>query len=124
MEDETLVQLVRDRVREIPVGQVMSYGQVGDAVGCSAREAGWAMNQIADADEAPWQRVVGSDGYLRIAKRSAAWAQRQQALLESEGVMFKPNGCVDMAKHQSGTLKAENTKPENTKTETLELGFD
>ena len=60
------------------------------------------MNQIADEDEAPWQRVVGSDGYLRIAKRSQAWAQRQRALLEAEGVGFKANGDVDMAKHRSG----------------------
>ena len=121
MEDETLVHLVRDRVRQIPAGEVMSYGQVGDAVGCSAREAGWAMNQIADANEAPWQRVVGSDGYLRIAKRSAAWAERQRTLLESEGVTFKANGCVDMVKHQSGTLSARNSK--ERKTETLELGL-
>jgi methylated-DNA-protein-cysteine methyltransferase-like protein len=127
MEDETLVQLVRDRVREIPVGQVMSYGQVGDFVGCSAREAGWAMNQIADQNEAPWQRVVGSDGTLRIAKRSAAWATRQRDLLESEGVAFKPSGCVDMAKHQSGTLNGESKsagKMETKKIETLELGFE
>jgi alkylated DNA nucleotide flippase Atl1 len=95
MEDETLVQLVRDRVREIPVGQVMSYGQVGDSVGCSAREAGWAM--------------------------------QQRDLLESEGVAFKANGCVDMAKHQSGTLNGESKdagKLETKKTETLELGFE
>ncbi len=130
MDDQTLVELVRDRVRLIPVGQVMSYGQVGDEVGCSAREAGWAMNQIADEDEAPWQRVVGSDGYLRIAKRSAAWAQRQRALLESEGVTFKANDCVDMAKHRSGglagTLGADKTeeKIEKTAAETLELGFE
>ncbi len=121
MEDETLVKSVRDRVRLIPAGQVMSYGQVGDDVGCSAREAGWAMNQIADEDEAPWQRVVGSDGYLRIAKRSAAWAQRQRALLESEGVTFKANDCVNMAKHRLGTLEAGNkTGPA---AETLDLGL-
>ena len=122
MEDETLVKLVRDRVRLIPAGQVMSYGQVGDEVGCSAREAGWAMNQIADEDEAPWQRVVGSDGYLRIAKRSQAWAQRQRALLEAEGVLFKANDCVDMAKHRSGTLKAEDEA--GTAAGTLDLGFE
>ncbi len=116
MNDETLVNLVRERVRQIPSGQVMSYGQVGDAVGCSAREAGWAMNQIADEDEAPWQRVVGSDGYLRIAKRSAAWAERQRALLEAEGVTFKANDCVDMAKHRSGILGVEAS-------ETLDLGL-
>lgn len=102
MDDETLVNLVRERVRLIPVGEVMSYGQVGDEVGCSAREAGWAMNQIADENEAPWQRVVGSDGYLRIAKRSAAWAARQRSLLEAEGVTFKANDCINMGKHRSG----------------------
>jgi len=116
MEDQTLLDLVHARVREIPAGWVMSYGQVGDAVGCSAREAGWAMNQVADEDTAPWQRVVGSDGYLRIAKRSAAWAQRQRALLESEGVTFKPNGCVDMAKHQWGMIGKR-------KADALELGL-
>ena len=126
MDDQTLVKLVRDRVRLIPAGFVMSYGQVGDEVGCSAREAGWAMNQIADEDEAPWQRVVGSDGYLRIAKRSQAWAQRQRALLEAEGVSFKANDCVDMAKHRlgslAGTLEAEDKAGKTA--ETLELGFE
>jgi methylated-DNA-protein-cysteine methyltransferase-like protein len=117
MEDQTLLDLVHDRVRQIPPGQVMSYGQVGDAVGCSAREAGWAMNQ-AQGEDVPWQRVVGSDGYLRIGKRSPSLMQEQRALLESEGVGFKPNGCVDMARHQSGTLRKE------ARAETLELGLE
>ncbi len=126
MEDETLVKLVATRVRLIPAGQVMSYGQVGGTVGCSAREAGWAMNQIADENEAPWQRVVGSDGYLRIAKRSAAWAQRQRALLEAEGVTFKANDCVDMAKHRSGVSGSGTLEAEDKTTPaagTLDLGF-
>jgi methylated-DNA-protein-cysteine methyltransferase-like protein len=117
MDEQTLVELVHVQVRLIPAGQVMSYGQVGDAVGCSAREAGWAMNQVADADEAPWQRVVGSDGYLRIGKRSLAWQQKQRALLEAEGVVFKANGCVDMGKHQMGVR----TKPSDTAGDTLIL---
>ncbi|MGI4789987.1 MAG: MGMT family protein [Janthinobacterium lividum] len=122
MEDETLVNLVHARVKLIPSGQVMSYGQVGDEVGCSAREAGWAMNQVADENTAPWQRVVGSDGYLRIGKRSFAWQQRQRALLESEGVTFKANDCVDMAKHQWGTLSVK--KKAQPAAETLELGLE
>ena len=114
MDEQTLLELVHARVKEIPVGQVMSYGQVGDAVGCSAREAGWAMNQ-ALGEDVPWQRVVGSDGYLRIGKRSPALMAEQRALLEAEGVSFKPNGCVDMARHRSGTLSEEKT---------LELGLE
>jgi len=116
MDEQTLLELVHDRVRQIPPGQVMSYGQVGDEVGCSAREAGWAMNQ-AEGENVPWQRVVGSDGYLRIGRRSPELMQTQRALLEAEGVTFKANGCVDMAKHQSGIIgKAQPV-------ETLDLGL-
>ena len=121
MSDETLMELVHARVRLIPPGQVMSYGQVGDEVGCSAREAGWAMNQAPDAEDVPWQRVVGSDGRLRIGKRSPYLAQRQRELLEAEGVAFKENGDVDMAKHQAGVIgkaSAENVPPA-----TLDLGL-
>lgn len=89
-------------VRRIPPGQVMSYGQVADAAGCTAREAGWAMQQALDENDVPWQRVVGSDGYLRIGRRSVPLMQKQHALLEAEGVGFKPNGCVDMARYQVG----------------------
>jgi methylated-DNA-protein-cysteine methyltransferase-like protein len=103
MEEQTLLELVHARVRLIPPGQVMSYGQVGDEVGCSAREAGWAMNQ-ALREEIPWQRVMGSDGTLRIGRRSPALMQTQRELLEAEGVTFKANGCVDMAKHRVGMI--------------------
>ena len=109
MEEQTLLELVHARVKLIPSGEVMSYGQVGDAVGCSAREAGWAMNQ-ALREEIPWQRVMGSDGTLRIGRRSLALMQAQRELLEAEGVTFKANGCVDMAKHQVGMIGKKSLK--------------
>ncbi len=43
----------------------------------------------------PWQRVVGADGYLRIAKRSPELWQLQRALLEAEGVTFDEKNCVE-----------------------------
>ncbi len=116
MDERTLLESVHTRVRLIPPGQVMSYGQVGDEVGCSAREAGYAMNQAAD-DDVPWQRVVGSDGYLRIGRRSPHLMQKQRELLEAEGVTFKPNGCVDMKKHQVGVVGKADVP------ETLDLGL-
>ena len=74
------------------------------------------MNQ-AFGEEVPWQRVVGSDGYLRIGKRSPHLQQKQRELLEAEGVTFKDNGCVDMAKHQAGVIG----KP--AAAESLDLGL-
>ena len=119
MNEETLLDLVHARVRLIPTGQVMSYGQVGDEAGCSAREAGWAMNQAVDGGDVPWQRVVGASGNLPIGKRSPFLAQRQRELLEAEGVAFKENGNVDMAKHQAGVIG----KPSPAPADTLDLGL-
>ena len=119
MNEETLLDLVHARVRLIPPGQVMSYGQVGDEAGCSAREAGWAMNQAVDGGDVPWQRVVGASGNLPIGKRSPFLAQRQRELLEGEGVTFKENGNVDMAKHQAGVIG----KPAPALADTLDLGL-
>ena len=42
----------------------------------------------------PCHRVVNSAG-----RTAPGWA-RQRALLEQEGVQFKPNGCVDMKRYQ------------------------
>jgi alkylated DNA nucleotide flippase Atl1 len=82
-----------DYVRSIPVGKVTSYGEVGAAVGVTARTVGWALTSCPQ--DVPWQRVVGSDGYLRIARRSPHLKQLQQELLQSEGVVVNEKGYVE-----------------------------
>ena len=66
---------------------------IAAAVGVTARTVGWAMTNCPD--DVPWQRVVGSDGYLRIARRSAELKQIQESLLKSEGVTVTENGYVE-----------------------------
>jgi methylated-DNA-protein-cysteine methyltransferase-like protein len=106
MDDRQYFQSIYDFVRSIPAGQVMSYGQVGREVGCSARTVGWAMANALDGD-VPWQRVVGADGYLRTGRRSIALQEAQRGLLEREGVTFQENGCVNMTSHQAQAIKSE-----------------
>ena len=88
-----------DLVRTIPEGYVMSYGQAGFLAGYTSREVGRAMANCVD-DDIPWFRVVGSDGYLRIGRRSPVLQALQKQLLENEGVQFKKSNCVDMECHQ------------------------
>lgn len=77
--------------RNIPYGQVTTYGQLGAMVGLSdMRIVGDAMN-AAPAD-VPWQRVINARGM--ISMQGAAGA-RQRALLEAEGVGFDENGRVN-----------------------------
>ena len=80
-------------VRTIPPGRVASYGDVGAAVGVTARTVGWALG--ACPDDVPWQRVVGADGYLRIARRSPHLRDLQKSLLEGEGVTVKDGFFVE-----------------------------
>ena len=104
LDDTHLFNAIFDAARQIPSGQVMSYGQVGfEAGGISARIVGWAMANAAEDGDVPWQRVVGSDGYLRIGRRSPELQLLQRRLLEAEGVQFLENGCVDMRRFQVGS---------------------
>jgi methylated-DNA-protein-cysteine methyltransferase-like protein len=88
-------------VRSVPPGKVVTYGQVAalvEGVSVTARQVGGILNVCPPG--VPWQRVVGAGGHLPIGKRSPGLKSRQQELLESEGVAFLPNGCVDMTRFQ------------------------
>ena len=91
-------EAIYETVRSIPRGRVMSYGQVGDLCGESARTVGWALSTAPDG--VPWHRVVGSDGSLRIGRRSPDLARLQRKLLESESVAVGDSG-VDMSRSRA-----------------------
>ena len=82
-------------VRTVPEGKVATYGQIALLCGKpkNARQVGYALNRGL-AGEVPAHRVVNSQG------RTAPGWDEQRSLLEAEGVDFKSNGCVDMAKYQ------------------------
>ena len=87
-------------VRRIPAGSVMSYGQVGDRAGVTARMAGKALAVASDSPLSgpgvtPWWRVVGSDGTLRIGRRDPALAKLQRERLEAEGIAFTGSRRVE-----------------------------
>jgi len=82
-------------VEKIPPGKVMSYGQIARALGSPrvARQVGWAMRCCPE--HLPWQRVVMSDGSIT----SGIHADMRRVLLGTEGVVFLPDGRVDMVKY-------------------------
>lgn len=84
---------VYDIVEQIPYGRVVSYGQIAWMLGRphAAREVGWAMRCCPDS--LPWQRVVMKDGSIT----GGTYADLRRGILETEGVIFLPDGRVDMA---------------------------
>ena len=84
-------------VREIPPGKVATYGQIAKLAGMphSARIVGYAMASCHDPS-VPCHRVVDRLGQTKPAFDIYA-SGTQRALLESEGVVFRPEGTVDLS---------------------------
>jgi len=80
-------------VAKIPQGKVVSYGKIAAALGRprASREVGRAM-RICPAEDIPWQRVVMADGSIT----GGEYAEMRKAMLETEGIIFTPDGRVDM----------------------------
>ena len=82
-------------VGQIPCGCVMSYGLIATLAGwpSHARMVGRTLRYTPGAELLPCHRVVN------VAGRTAPGWKRQRTLLEEEGIVFKPNGHVDMSRH-------------------------
>ncbi|KAB8292839.1 MGMT family protein [Bifidobacterium avesanii] len=82
---------VYDVVRRIPAGSVATYGQVAALAGAprSARFVGFALHANPEPGVIPCHRVVFRDGSLAPGFAFGG-PERQRALLEEEGVRFKP----------------------------------
>ncbi|MBP3508377.1 MGMT family protein [Oscillibacter sp.] len=86
-----------DIVRQIPAGKVATYGQVARLAGMPrcARTVGYAMADCRDPS-VPCHRVVDRFGGTKPCFDTHA-PGTQRAMLEAEGVVFTPEGNVDLA---------------------------
>ncbi len=87
-------------VKQIPRGQVATYGQVAALAGNNrwARVVGYALHVNPDPEGIPCYRVVNKEGRLSDAFAFGG-VNRQKLLLEAEGVRVVDNH-VDMERYQ------------------------
>jgi len=87
---------VYEIVRRIPRGRVMTYGQIAYILGegYTPRTVGFVMHG-ADERKTPWHRVINSQGRCSTA-RVVLPSDKQQRMLEREGVKFDANGRCDL----------------------------
>ncbi len=81
-------------VSQIPVGRVMTYGQL--AALCGNARAARIVGGIAHFGDPnlPWQRVVNKQGGLAAGYPGGRRAH--QAALEAEGIIFDSEGRLDI----------------------------
>jgi methylated-DNA-protein-cysteine methyltransferase-like protein len=86
---------VRDIIRSIPRGKVVSYGQIAAMAGDArqARQVAWILHSSSEKDGLPWHRVIGARG--RISLPPGKGGREQRRLLLDEGVCFRAGGAVD-----------------------------
>lgn len=104
---ETYFQQVWQVVRQIPPGQVATYGDIASLVeppegidpgayrAFSPRWVGGAM--AACPHDVPWQRVINAQG--KISLRRGSGQERQRALLEGEGIQFDERDRIDLQRY-------------------------
>jgi methylated-DNA-protein-cysteine methyltransferase-like protein len=82
-------------VRRIPRGRVMTYGQIAELLGegYTPRTVGFVMH--ASPSGTPWHRVLNARGACSTG-RVVLPQDKQQRLLEVEGVVFDKNGRCDL----------------------------
>ena len=106
MRGETFA-VFREIVRRIPAGKVATYGQIARLAGMprSVRLVGYAAASCRDPS-VPCHRVVDRFGGTKAAFDVHA-PGTQRTLLEAEGVLFRPDGTVDLERCQWQEKRAE-----------------
>ncbi|MCM8542800.1 MAG: MGMT family protein [Lentisphaeraceae bacterium] len=88
MKEYSLYEHFYDLISQIPKGKVSTYGDIAKMADCrSARAVGFALNQLPEGSDIPWQRVINSQGKVSTRTNSEGHCLQQQ-LLEEEGIQF------------------------------------
>ena len=104
---------VYEIVRRIPAGRVMTYGQIAEILGegYTPRTVGFVMH-AANEETTPWHRVINSQGACSTG-RVILPPDKQQRMLEAEGVVFDARGRCDLGRYRWAPEGAEHTDDED-----------
>lgn len=93
-------ELIYDAVKNIPKGNVATYGQIATIAGNPkwSRVVGYALHKNPEPVKIPCHRVVN-----RFGETTKAFAfggeNMQRSLLEDEGIKFGADSRVDLKKY-------------------------
>lgn len=87
-------------IKQIPVGKVMTYGQIARLAGSprAARQVVRILHSMSKKHQLPWHRVVNAKG--QIAIKDEATYQEQVLNLEAEGIEIGMYGIIDLKEYQ------------------------
>ena len=98
---KTFFHCVYEYLKEIPLGKVVTYGQIAYALGMprASRAVGYALHVNPQPGVIPCHRVVNRFGALAPAFAFGGIDIQKQLLL-AEGVEVREDNTVDLEKYQ------------------------
>lgn len=94
-------------IKEIPKGEVASYGQVALYAGIprAARQVGWILanleiDKLESLYDLPWWRVINNAGRISIKGSKHHDAVTQKKLMEKEGIVVSKDLTFDIEKYR------------------------
>lgn len=87
---------VIELIASIPRGNVATYGGIAAMAGSprAARQVVRVLHSSSRKEGLPWHRVINREGRISLPDMRGGDEQRER--LEAEGVVFAPNGRIDL----------------------------
>lgn len=87
---------VIELIAAIPRGRVATYGGIAAMAGSprAARQVVRVLHSSSRKEGLPWHRVINREGRISLPDMRGGDEQRER--LEAEGVVFAPNGRIDL----------------------------
>lgn len=96
----SIYPLIYACVKNIPSGNVATYGQIAKLVHASGpRQVGYALSSTPDDLKIPWHRVINAKGELSVRSDGEASNEQRQRLL-AEGVVPNTSGKIDLQRYR------------------------
>ena len=91
---------VYEFLKTVPAGKVVTYGQIARFLGNKhlSRVVGNILHKNPDPANIPCHRVVNARGEVSQAYAFGG-AEAQRRRLEAEGVLFSPDGRIDLNRY-------------------------
>jgi methylated-DNA-protein-cysteine methyltransferase related protein len=100
--NKSLYDVIYGLVKQIPAGQVATYGQIAETLGLygRARQVGYALFQVAPGSDIPWHRVVNAQGKISRSPMRQGNDDLQRVLLEREGIVFDTQEKLNLSRYR------------------------
>jgi len=98
-EGSSFSQRVKDIMKTIPRGKVVTYGEIAAFAGNpqAARQVAWILSSSSRKHKLPWHRVVNRKGQISLKPKYGY--EIQKGMLLKEGVKFDKNDTIDFDRY-------------------------